>query len=172
MAIKFGKPIQMRDDAPQPHATAGLDLPVRMRRNRKAEWSRRMMRENTLTTDDLIWPLFITDSHNKRVPVPSMPGVERLSVDEVVRAAERAMELTIPCIALFPYTDPTLRDETGSEALNDDIRYDSRELEDCRWFSRDEVRAILAGDKSAGVFVPPRTAIAHHLIRAWAESEG
>ena len=120
MAIKFGKPIQMRDDAPQPHATAGLDLPVRMRRNRKAEWSRRMMRENVLTTDDLIWPLFITDGHNKRVPVPSMPGVERLSVDEVVRAAERAMELTIPCIALFPYTDPALRDETGSEALNDD----------------------------------------------------
>ena len=120
MAIKFGKPIQMRDDAPQPHAAAGLDLPVRMRRNRKAEWSRRMMRENVLTTDDLIWPLFITDGHNKRVPVPSMPGVERLSVDQIVREAERAMELTIPCIALFPYTDPALRDETGSEALNDD----------------------------------------------------
>ena len=69
----------------------------------------------------------------------------------------------------FPYS---LMIGCYGEALNDDIRFDSRELEDCRWFSRGEVRAILSGDKSAGVFVPPRTAIAHHLIRAWAESEG
>ena len=122
MAIKFGRPIEMRDDVsratPATAATA-LDLPVRMRRNRKAEWARRMVREHVLTTNDLIWPLFIVDGENKRVPIPSMPGVERLSVDQVVRAAERAVRLSIPCIALFPYTDPSLRDETGSEALND-----------------------------------------------------
>jgi len=93
-------------------------LTVRMRRNRRAEWARRMVREHVLTTDDLIWPLFIMDGNNARAPVPSMPGVERLSVDQAVREAERAAELTIPCIALFPYTDPKLRDETGSEALN------------------------------------------------------
>ncbi|HHZ08816.1 MAG TPA: NAD(+) diphosphatase [Rhizobiales bacterium] len=58
------------------------------------------------------------------------------------------------------------------EALNDDIGSDGRELEDCRWFTRTEVRTILSGDRSAGVFIPPQTAIAHHLIRAWAESEG
>ena len=64
-----------------------------------------------LTTDDLIWPLFVMDGANARAPVPSMPGVERLSVDQAVREAERAAKLTIPCIALFPYTDPALRDE-------------------------------------------------------------
>ncbi|MDQ8726157.1 porphobilinogen synthase [Bradyrhizobium sp. LHD-71] len=123
MAIKFGRPIELRDEPPRPAAAAtapGLDLTIRMRRNRKSEWSRRMVREHVLTTDDLIWPLFITAGDNQRVPVPSMPGVFRLSVDQIVREAERAMKLTIPCIALFPYTDPSLRDETGSEALNRD----------------------------------------------------
>jgi porphobilinogen synthase len=91
-----------------------------MRRNRKSEWARRMVRENVLTAGDLIWPLFIVDGVNVRVPVASMPGVERLSVDQAVREAVRAAELDIPCIALFPYTDPKLRDETGSEALNQD----------------------------------------------------
>src|SRR6202041_1474660 len=85
-----------------------------------AEWARRMVRENVLTTDNLIWPLFVIDGHNKRIGVASMPGVERLSVDQAVRDAERAMKLNIPCIALFPYTEPSLRDEQGSEALNPD----------------------------------------------------
>ena len=91
---------------------------MRPRRNRKAEWARRMVRENVLTTDDLIWPLFLVDGTNKRVAVDSMPGVERLSVDQAVREAERAAKLAIPCLALFPYTDPQLRDEDGTEALN------------------------------------------------------
>ena len=93
---------------------------MRPRRNRKAEWARRLVRENVLTTDDLIWPLFVVDGHNKRAAVASMPGVERLSVDQAVRDAERAAKLNIPCIALFPYTDPGLRDEQGSEATNAD----------------------------------------------------
>ena len=122
MAIKFGRPIEMRD-APR-HQTAltapALDLVVRPRRNRKAEWARRLVRENVLTTDDLIWPLFVVDGHNARAPVASMPGVERLSVDQAVRDAERAVKLNIPCIALFPYTEPSLRDEHGSEAANPD----------------------------------------------------
>ncbi|KYG19826.1 delta-aminolevulinic acid dehydratase [Bradyrhizobium sp. AT1] len=120
MAIKYGRPIELREVSRSegtavPHA---LDLTVRPRRNRKAEWSRRMVRENVLTTDDLIWPLFLIDGTNKREQVASMPGVERLSVDQAVREAERAMKLTIPCIALFPYTEPSLRDEEGSEATN------------------------------------------------------
>ena len=77
-----------------------------------------MVRENVLTADDLIWPLFLVDGSNKRVAVDSMPGIERLSIDEAVREAERAAELAIPCLALFPYTDPLLRDEDGTEALN------------------------------------------------------
>jgi porphobilinogen synthase len=120
MAIKFGRPIEARTRFAPAEAPDRLDLPVRMRRNRRAEWARRMVREHTLTTDDLIWPLFVMDGSNARTPVPSMPGVERLSVDQAVREAERAAKLTIPCIALFPYTDPALRDETGSEALNPD----------------------------------------------------
>jgi len=120
MAIKFGRPIEARTRFAPAEAPDRLDLTVRMRRNRRAEWARRMVREHTLTTDDLIWPLFVMDGNNARTPVPSMPGVERLSVDQAVREAERAAKLTIPCIALFPYTDPALRDETGSEALNPD----------------------------------------------------
>jgi len=98
--------------------SARLILPHRPRRNRKAEWSRRLVRENRLTTDDLIWPIFVVDGVNQRVPVASMPGVERLSVDEAARDAEKAAKLGIPVIALFPYTDPAKRDATGSEALN------------------------------------------------------
>ncbi|MGH6727774.1 MAG: porphobilinogen synthase [Pseudolabrys sp.] len=122
MAIKFGRPIEARARlSPVENDLAErLDLSTRPRRNRQAEWVRRMVRENQLTTDDLIWPLFIMDGDDKRAAVPSMPGVERLSVDQAVREAERAAKLTIPCLALFPYTDPALRDETGSEALNPD----------------------------------------------------
>nr|WP_246270729.1 porphobilinogen synthase [Hongsoonwoonella zoysiae] len=89
-----------------------------MRRNRRTDWSRRLVRENTLTVDDLIWPVFLLDGENQRQAIASMPGVERLSVDNAVRAAEEAAKLGIPAIALFPYTDPKLRDATGSEALN------------------------------------------------------
>jgi porphobilinogen synthase len=122
MAIKFGRPIEARTHLAPVEAAAGerLDLAVRPRRNRRSEWVRRMVRENQITTDDLIWPLFIMDGDNKRAAIPSMPGVERLSVDQAVREAERAAKLTIPCLALFPYTDPSLRDEAGSEALNPD----------------------------------------------------
>ncbi|MET4173591.1 porphobilinogen synthase [Bradyrhizobium sp. LA2.1] len=120
MAIKYGRPIELREVSRRDGASASpaLDLTVRPRRNRKAEWARRMVRENVLTTDDLIWPLFLIDGDNKREQIASMPGVDRLSVDQAVREAERAMKLTIPCLALFPYTDPSLRDEEGSEATN------------------------------------------------------
>src|SRR5258708_6626370 len=122
MAIKFGRPIENRDSPRRETVTAtpSLDLTTRPRRNRKAEWARRLVRENVLTSDDLIWPLFVVDGANKRVPIASMPGIERLSVDQAVRDAERAMKLNVPCIALFPYTEPSLRDEHGSEALNAD----------------------------------------------------
>src|SRR5262249_50287322 len=126
MAIKFGRPIESRArlapiESEGPARTAAqLDLAVRPRRNRRAEWARRLVRERVLTADDLIWPLFVMDGERARIPIDSMPGVERLSVDEAAREAERAMELNIPCIALFPYTDPQLRDESGSEALNPD----------------------------------------------------
>jgi len=131
MATKLDRPLERRRAAtapallrPRPSAPGQeaemLDLAVRPRRNRRAEWARRMVRETVLTTNDLIWPLFVVEGAGLRVPVPSMPGVERLSVDEVVRAAASAARLSIPCLALFPYTDPARRDEAGSEALNPD----------------------------------------------------
>ncbi len=96
-----------------------LDIAHRPRRNRKAEWARRLVKEHVLTTNDLIWPLFLVEGKARRVPVAAMPGVDRLSVDEAVREAERAMSLDIPAIAFFPYTEPHLKDEHGSEAFNE-----------------------------------------------------
>ena len=124
MALKYGRPIDVNprltpvEALPPAAADARLELAVRPRRNRKADWARRLVRENVLTADDLIWPLFLVDGSNKRVAVDSMPGIERLSIDQAVREAERAAELAIPCLALFPYTDPSLRDADGTEALN------------------------------------------------------
>jgi porphobilinogen synthase len=123
MAIKFGRPLERARRLPvavEPPNVERLDLAIRPRRNRRTEWARRMVREHVVTTDDLIWPLFLVDGTDVRAPVASMPDVERLSVDQAVRAAERAAKLTIPCIALFPYTDPDKRDANGSEALNPD----------------------------------------------------
>jgi porphobilinogen synthase len=99
-------------------ATAGRFPAVRMRRNRKTGWARRLVAENALSAADLIWPIFIIEGRNQRVPVPSMPGVERLSVDFAVAAAEEAVALGIPAVALFPYTDPKLRTDDGREAHN------------------------------------------------------
>jgi porphobilinogen synthase len=109
-----------REPAPQQTApsAAKLDLATRLRRNRKAEWARRLVRENTLSVNDLIWPLFLRDGEAIREPVASMPGVERLSVDLAVRAAQEAAGLGIPGVALFPFTEPGLRNEEASEALN------------------------------------------------------
>ncbi|HKD28355.1 MAG TPA: porphobilinogen synthase [Xanthobacteraceae bacterium] len=123
MAIKFGRPLEATvrfSPAEAKSTSARLDLSVRPRRNRQSDWVRRMVREHVLTADDLIWPLFLIDGERKRVPVASMPGVERVSVDEAVRDVEKAAKLRIPCIALFPYTDPDRRDHNGTEALNPD----------------------------------------------------
>ncbi len=100
-------------------ASAGAGFPAtRLRRNRRADWSRRLVRETSLTTDDLIWPIFLIDGTRARTPIAAMPGVERLSIDLAVKAAEEAASLGLPAIALFPNTDPSLRDEEASEALN------------------------------------------------------
>ncbi|MEO1206621.1 MAG: porphobilinogen synthase [Pseudomonadota bacterium] len=93
---------------------------VRMRRNRKADWSRRLVCETRLSVDDLIWPLFIVEGTQTRVPVPAMPGVDRLSIDLAVEDIRKAVDLGIPAVALFPYTDPALRDDAAQEAFNAD----------------------------------------------------
>jgi porphobilinogen synthase len=89
-----------------------------MRRLRRHDWSRKLVAESMLSAADFIWPIFIVDGQNRREPVASMPGVDRLSVDLVAAAAEDAAKLGIPVIALFPYTDPALKTADGREALN------------------------------------------------------
>jgi len=93
---------------------------TRMRRNRRTAWSRRLVAEHRLSVDDLIWPVFIHDGKNKRAAIPSMPGVDRLSIDLLAQAANEACELGIPAIALFPATDPGKKTPDGDEALNPD----------------------------------------------------
>ncbi len=92
----------------------------RMRRMRKADWSRRLVQENRLSADDLIWPIFIIDGTNRREEIAAMPGVFRLSIDLVVKEAERAAKLGIPALATFPNVDLALRDQTGSAILDPD----------------------------------------------------
>ncbi|MGZ5921151.1 MAG: porphobilinogen synthase [Rhizomicrobium sp.] len=91
---------------------------TRMRRLRRHDWTRRLVAENTLSPADLIWPIFLINGERKREAIASMPGVERLSVDLAVAAAEDAAKLGIPVIALFPSTDPSLKTEDGREAIN------------------------------------------------------
>ncbi|MGO8798128.1 MAG: porphobilinogen synthase [Roseiarcus sp.] len=112
-------PIRPLRSPAEPAPAPRLDLASRPRRNRKAEWARRLVAENRLSVDDLIWPLFLADGREPRTPVAAMPGVERLSLEEAVREAERAVKLDIPAIAFFPYTDAALKDEQGSEAFNE-----------------------------------------------------
>jgi porphobilinogen synthase len=93
---------------------------TRMRRLRRHDWTRRLVAENTLSPADFIWPIFLIDGEKKREAIASMPGVERLSIDQAVIAAEEAARLGIPVIALFPSTDPSLKSEDGREAVNAD----------------------------------------------------
>jgi porphobilinogen synthase len=98
--------------------TTGPFPATRFRRLRKSDGLRRLAQENTLSVNDLIWPLFVRAGKNIAEPVVSMPGVERLSIDLIVKAAEEAAGLGIPALCLFPYTDPDLRTEDCAEAWN------------------------------------------------------
>jgi porphobilinogen synthase len=91
---------------------------TRLRRTRQSAWSRNLVREHTLTAHDLILPLFVIDGEKRSEAVPSMPGVNRWSIDHLVKQAEDACRLGIPAVALFPNTDKALRDDGGAEAFN------------------------------------------------------
>ncbi len=93
---------------------------TRLRRNRRNEWSRRLVAENRLMVDDLIWPVFVHEGENQRTPIPSMPEVARLSIDLLIREAAAAKSLGIPMIAVFPATPSDLRTANGEEAVNPD----------------------------------------------------
>lgn len=98
--------------------TLGSYPSVRMRRMRHDDFSRRLMRESRLSVDDLIYPVFVVEGRNQRVKVSSMPGVERLSVDLLLKAAEECVKLGIPVMALFPSVEDSLKTPDGREAAN------------------------------------------------------
>jgi porphobilinogen synthase len=112
---------------------------TRLRRNRRDDWSRRMVAESRLEVADLIWPVFVIEGDRRREPVPSMPGVERLTIDQLLLALTEAHGLGIPATALFPVTPRERKDEEGSEATN-------RENLICR-----TVRAVKAALPEIGV---------------------
>ncbi|MFM2301313.1 MAG: porphobilinogen synthase [Pseudomonadota bacterium] len=98
----------------------GMFPATRLRRARATAWSRALYRETVLTPADLIWPLFVTEGAGVEDPIASLPGVSRWSVDLIVQRAKEAQALGIPCLALFPNTQPERRSEDGAEALNPD----------------------------------------------------
>ncbi|MFT6460688.1 MAG: porphobilinogen synthase, partial [Maricaulis maris] len=93
---------------------------TRLRRTRQADWSRRLVRENALSVNDLIWSVVVSDTADPVEPVAAMPGVERLSLAALAKAAKEAQGLGIPAMAIFPHIDPSKKDDAGSEALNPD----------------------------------------------------
>lgn len=99
--------------------SSGARFPtIRMRRNRRYEWSRSLVREHQVTPHDLIWPLFVIEGQNRLESVASMPGVERQSIDRLVESVGVAHELGIPAVALFPVTDLAKKSPEGEEAYN------------------------------------------------------
>ena len=90
---------------------------VRMRRNRSADWLRRMVAENALSPADFIWPVFVKEGGAQKEPVPSLPGVNRLTVPALVKAAERAAELGIPMLSLFPFVPKEKKTDDAREAM-------------------------------------------------------
>jgi porphobilinogen synthase len=92
---------------------------LRLRRNRKSDWCRRLVEENTLSVNDLILPIFITDGKNKKESIKSMPGIYRYSVDKIPTILDGAVKNEIPMVALFPYTNFKLKNNMGTEALNE-----------------------------------------------------
>ena len=101
-------------------ADGGRFPTVRMRRNRRHRWTREMVAEQHLTAKDFIWPVFVHGGAEREVPVPSMPGVVRYSLDAVVDAVGHAVELGIPAIAIFPATESSKKTPLAEEALNPD----------------------------------------------------
>ena len=93
---------------------------VRPRRMRRDAFSRNLMRESTLTAHDLIWPVFVIEGANQREQIPSMPGVERLSIDLLLKKAREVSDLGVPAIALFPVPNPDTKSDNGCEAYNPD----------------------------------------------------
>ena len=107
---------------------------LRLRRSRKNEWSRRLIQENSLSTSDFILPIFLIDGQNKKQSIATMPGVYRYSIDKLGIIIDKAVKSRIPVVALFPYTKSSMKNEIGSESLNENnlvckaIRYIKKKI--------------------------------------------
>ena len=99
--------------------TTGKYPNLRLRRNRKNDWIRRLTKENTLSVDDLVQPIFIIEGKNKKIPIKSMPGVFRYSLDKINHLVKDLIKIGIPMIAIFPYVEKKYKNIHGSEALNE-----------------------------------------------------
>ena len=93
---------------------------LRLRRSRKNDWSRRLIEENNLTSNDFILPVFLIDGKNKKIPIKSMPDVYRYSLDKLSPIIDKAIKIGLPMVALFPSTDKKRKNLLGTEALNED----------------------------------------------------
>ena len=103
-----------------PTPVVGAFPQTRLRRNRQSDWVRRLVQENELSVNDLIWPVFVIEGKNEREAIASMPGVERLSIDLLVEAAKKAVDVGIPAMAIFPNIDASVKDEKGSQSIHPD----------------------------------------------------
>ena len=92
---------------------------LRLRRSRKNDWSRRLIEENNLTSNDFILPVFLIDGKNKKIPIKSMPDVYRYSLDKLSPIIDKAIKSKLPMVALFPYTDKKKKNLLGTESLNE-----------------------------------------------------
>jgi len=92
---------------------------LRLRRSRQFDWSRRLIQESNISYNDLILPIFLIEGNNKKIPIKTMPGVYRYSVNKIAEILDKAIKKKIPMVALFPYTNPKLKNNFGSEALNE-----------------------------------------------------
>ena len=107
---------------------------LRLRRTRKYNWSRKLVEENNLSSNDLIYPIFLIEGKNKKQPIKSMPGIHRYSIDQLEKIINNVIKCKIPMVALFPSTPISKKDKFGSEALNENnlvckaIRYIKKNL--------------------------------------------
>ncbi len=92
---------------------------LRLRRNRKESWSRKLIQENTLSPNDFILPIFLIDGNNKKQKISTMPGVYRYTINRLSQVVDKAIKIGIPMVALFPKTKISIKDEIGSESLNE-----------------------------------------------------
>ena len=93
---------------------------LRLRRSRQFDWSRRLVQENNLSINDLILPIFLIEGKNKKIPIRYMPGIYRYSINKLGMILDKAIKRKIPMVALFPYTNSTLKNNHGTESLNED----------------------------------------------------